>query len=135
MTRPRPVSPLWDAPKISRAPLSTWPPTTPGSSQARCSTSTAATLAGHAPATDRPPEPHAASGDPTDKKTESGAMKIHLGTLTITSSAFRHGERIPDRYADGNNPVLPALSWTGGPEGTASFAVVVHDPDAPTTYG
>ena len=92
-------------------------------------------LAGHAPATNRPPEPHAASGDPTHKKTESGAMKIHLGTLTITSSAFRHGERIPDRYADGNNPVLPPLSWTGAPEGTASFALVVHDPDAPTTYG
>lgn len=62
-------------------------------------------------------------------------MKIHLGTLAITSSAFPHGGRIPDRYADGNNPVLPPLAWTGAPEGTASFALVVHDPDAPLTHG
>jgi hypothetical protein len=62
-------------------------------------------------------------------------MKTHLGTLTITSSAFRHGASIPDRYADSDNPVLPPLSWTGVPEGTASLALVVHDPDAPLTYG
>jgi hypothetical protein len=62
-------------------------------------------------------------------------MKIHLGTLTITSSAFQHGERIPDRYADSNNPILPPLAWTGAPEGTASFAFVAHDPDAPMTHG
>jgi Raf kinase inhibitor-like YbhB/YbcL family protein len=62
-------------------------------------------------------------------------MKINLGNLAITSSAFRHGAPIPDRHADSGNPVLPPLSWTGVPAGTASFALVVHDPDAPLTYG
>ena len=62
-------------------------------------------------------------------------MKVHLGTLTITSSAFRHGEPVPDRHADSGNPVMPPLSWTGVPEGTGSFALVVHDPDAPLTHG
>lgn len=29
----------------------------------------------------------------------------------------------------------PAISWTAGPEGTQSYAVVMHDPDAPTGVG
>jgi Raf kinase inhibitor-like YbhB/YbcL family protein len=28
--------------------------------------------------------------------------------------------------------VSPGLSWSGAPEGTQSFALLVHDPDAPT---
>jgi Raf kinase inhibitor-like YbhB/YbcL family protein len=94
-------------------------------------------LAGHAPQADpQTPAPgRAPATDPTHTKQKSGSMKIHLGTLAITSSAFTHGGRIPDRYADLNNPILPPLAWTGAPEGTASFALVVHDPDAPLTHG
>jgi Raf kinase inhibitor-like YbhB/YbcL family protein len=29
----------------------------------------------------------------------------------------------------------PALSWTAGPTGTMSYAIVMHDPDAPTGVG
>lgn len=29
----------------------------------------------------------------------------------------------------------PALTWTAGPEGTLSYAIVMHDPDAPTGVG
>jgi len=94
-------------------------------------------LAGHAP----PDDPHTSARGRTPaagtihQRTESGSMKIHLGSLAITSSAFPHGGRIPDRYADGENPILPPLAWNGAPEEAASFALVVHDPDAPLTHG
>ncbi|MGW7674582.1 YbhB/YbcL family Raf kinase inhibitor-like protein [Streptomyces sp. NPDC054775] len=63
------------------------------------------------------------------------APKLQMGALNVTSPAFAHGERIPDQYADANHQVPPPLIWTNAPEGTDSFAVVMHDPDAPLTYG
>lgn len=35
----------------------------------------------------------------------------------------------------GGEDVSPQLSWSGAPEGTASYAVTVYDPDAPTVSG
>ena len=51
--------------------------------------------------------------------------------LSLRSPAFGDGERIPDRYARANGNVSPPLEWTGAPEGTRSFALIVEDPDAP----
>jgi hypothetical protein len=62
-------------------------------------------------------------------------MKIHLGKLMISSPSFSHGERIPDRHAVGEKPTSPPLAWSDPPKGTQSYAFVVHDPDAPLTYG
>ncbi|MGF1466915.1 MAG: YbhB/YbcL family Raf kinase inhibitor-like protein [Sandaracinaceae bacterium] len=61
-------------------------------------------------------------------------------TLHVLSPAFDDGGAIPQRYAfqgfgcTGDNASLP-LAWENVPEGTESFAVVVHDPDAPTGVG
>src|SRR5687767_1671363 len=53
-------------------------------------------------------------------------------SLRIVSEAFQDGETIPARYTcDGEN-VSPPLAWSEVPSGTASFAVIVDDPDAPT---
>lgn len=52
--------------------------------------------------------------------------------FSLTSPAFRDGERIPARYtADGEN-FSPPLQWSDPPPGTKSFAIVVEDPDAPS---
>jgi len=51
--------------------------------------------------------------------------------LTLTTTAFEDGGIIPNRYtmaADGV-PVSPKLTWTNVPDGTVSFALILHDPD------
>ena len=52
-------------------------------------------------------------------------------SMRLTSEAFEDGGSIPQRHTCEGEDVSPALSWEGAPEGTASFALVVHDPDAP----
>jgi Raf kinase inhibitor-like YbhB/YbcL family protein len=50
--------------------------------------------------------------------------------FTLTSMAFREGGAIPRRLTcDGEN-VSPDIAWSGAPEGTESFALIVTDPDA-----
>lgn len=51
--------------------------------------------------------------------------------LTLTSQAFTEGKTIPKKYARDGENLMPPLKWTGTPEGTSSFALVVEDPDAP----
>lgn len=61
--------------------------------------------------------------------------EVAMGKMTLTSSAFSEGGIIPDRYTynlrgqcSGEN-YSPPLAWTGAPEGTQSFAILVTDPD------
>lgn len=55
----------------------------------------------------------------------------------LTSADFSAGQPIPlvhsfDGFGCVGQNVSPALAWSGAPEGTQSFALMVHDPDAPT---
>ena len=62
--------------------------------------------------------------------------------IDVVSDSFREGERVPDAYAfgvpDGEGKAAaeggnrsPHLRWSGAPEGTRSFALLVVDPDVP----
>lgn len=53
-------------------------------------------------------------------------------SLTLMSPAFADGDPIPRTYAREGENLFPPLKWTGAPEGTRSFALVVEDPDAPS---
>lgn len=52
-------------------------------------------------------------------------------TLTLTSSAFPNGGRIPRKYTCEGDDLSPPLEWSNAPAGTTSFALIVDDPDAP----
>lgn len=50
----------------------------------------------------------------------------------ITSDAFAPGQAIPIKHTcDGHN-ISPPLRWSGVPEPTKSFALIMEDPDAPS---
>jgi Raf kinase inhibitor-like YbhB/YbcL family protein len=58
--------------------------------------------------------------------------------LTLTSPDIKPGARIADEQVFsgcGGKNVSPALSWSGAPKGTKSFALSIYDPDAPTGSG
>ena len=63
------------------------------------------------------------------------AQELNVADLKVTSPAFHHHERIPDKHSTDGEDVAPALQWTGVPAGTRGFAIVVHDPDAPLVDG
>jgi hypothetical protein len=72
----------------------------------------------------KPPSEEEVAPKPEVSPDEGGAA------FAIISPAFAAGAEIPVKYTcDGQN-VSPPLDWNG-PAGTASFAMIVDDPDAP----
>ena len=65
------------------------------------------------------------------------ASTAAAGTFTLTSPDFKDKGAMSDKQSfnsfgcTGAN-TSPALKWTDAPAGTKSFAILVHDPDAPT---
>ncbi len=51
--------------------------------------------------------------------------------LAISSKSFEPGHEMPVKYTCDGEDVSPQLSWSGAPENTESFALIVDDPDAP----
>lgn len=60
--------------------------------------------------------------------------------FTLMSTDVHQGQKIPNQFAfngmgcTGTN-LSPALSWSGAPAKTKSFALTMYDPDAPTGSG
>ena len=68
------------------------------------------------------------------------AAAADAAPFALTSSDIAEGKKIPEAQVfnafgcSGKNQ-SPALSWSNAPAGTKSFALLVHDPDAPTGSG
>lgn len=55
--------------------------------------------------------------------------------MTVTSSDFSDGGPLPSTAGFGFGNTSPQLSWSGAPDGTRSFLLICHDPDAPIIGG
>ncbi len=62
-------------------------------------------------------------------------QQLNVADLKMSSPAFQGHKPIPARHTSDGEDVSPPLEWTGVPDGTAAFAVVMHDPDAPLVDG
>jgi len=51
--------------------------------------------------------------------------------LAVTSTAFQTGGPIPSLFSCDGADLSPPLSWSVTPHGTAAYAVILEDPDAP----
>lgn len=58
-----------------------------------------------------------------------------LGSPTVSDGGVLGDEQVYNDYGCRGMNRSPALEWTGVPAGTASFAVTLFDPDAPTGGG
>lgn len=75
---------------------------------------------------------------PPPPATEPGASMLALvnvpatggAKLTVTTPAFQAGADIPFENTQYRGNTFPGLSWTAGPAGTKSYAVIMQDGDA-----
>ena len=63
-----------------------------------------------------------------------------MGKFTLTSTDLAAGGTVAEaqvfnQFGCKGGNVSPALTWSGAPAGTKSFALLMHDPDAPTGSG
>jgi Raf kinase inhibitor-like YbhB/YbcL family protein len=55
--------------------------------------------------------------------------------MQLTSAAYQQGAFIPVRYTCEGDNISPEFSWRDAPGQTKSFALLIHDPDAPRAGG
>jgi hypothetical protein len=74
---------------------------------------------------------------PAQPGAQSGKHTVRKDTpmFQLTSKAFAAEGSIPVKFTCQGSDISPNLAWTGAPAGTKSFALIMHDPDAPRAGG
>src|SRR3974377_1742448 len=72
---------------------------------------------------------------PVPSARASGGGKFTLSSPGITPGKTIAAAQVFNGFGCSGGNVSPALSWSNAPAGTQSFALLMHDPDAPTGSG
>ncbi|MDE3090618.1 MAG: YbhB/YbcL family Raf kinase inhibitor-like protein [Chloroflexota bacterium] len=78
--------------------------------------------------TQAPPVLAPATAPPTTFPTPTSA-----GSFKLVSNAFSDGGAIPKKYSCDGESTSPPLAWSGAPASAKSFALIMDDPDAPSS--
>jgi Raf kinase inhibitor-like YbhB/YbcL family protein len=76
-----------------------------------------------------------AAQSPAKPPTDSAAGKFTLASTDISAGGTIAESQVFNGFGCNGGNVSPALSWSNPPAGTKSFALLMHDPDAPTGSG
>src|SRR5256714_13509843 len=68
----------------------------------------------------------------TARKKSTARARFRLMSPDIRPNGPIAMEQVFNGFGCSGGNISPALGWSGAPEGTKSFALLVHDPDAPT---
>jgi len=75
-------------------------------------------------------------GSATAQQQKQQAPAAPPSKFKLMTSAYSEGSMIPTQYSCADpNASTPALQWSNPPEGTVSFAVILHDTDAAPAKG
>lgn len=67
---------------------------------------------------------------PPAQPTRGGGRGRAIRVMTLTSTGFTDGSMMPAKYSQAGDELSPPLAWTGAPDSTRSFVLIVHDLDA-----
>jgi Raf kinase inhibitor-like YbhB/YbcL family protein len=76
-----------------------------------------------------------AAQSPPKATAEGATDKFTLASADISPGGTIANQQVFNGFGCNGGNVSPALSWSNPPAGTKSFALLMHDPDAPTGSG
>ena len=74
-------------------------------------------------------------GAPPPPPARGGGRGRAVRVMSLTSTGFTDGSALPIKYSQAGGEPSPPLAWTGVPDSTRSFVLLVHDLDAAVGSG
>jgi len=71
-----------------------------------------------------------ADGDASSSAPSSSSSAAPAAALAVTSTSYQEGGAIPAALTCDGDDTSPQLAWSGAPDGTATYAITMTDPDA-----